>query len=170
MKTNMWKPQPRVRAADEIADTMTTTRDYANSSESLFALSAYLGIKSGSGDLSSKGDRAIPAHILEYGHRESIAYIAAMSPTTYSAVRNVLEEVNRRVPDLDPKTILDFGTGPGTAIWYVFCIMSVGNFGLIEATANISLFVILGPPMRFGKSRFITQEWTLPWRCWRPQK
>ncbi|KFH64042.1 hypothetical protein MVEG_09867 [Podila verticillata NRRL 6337] len=74
-------------------------------------------IKSGSGDLSSKGDRVIPAHILEYGHRESTAYIAAMSPTTYSAVRNVLEEVNRRVPDLDPKTILDFGTGPGTAIW-----------------------------------------------------
>ncbi|KAG0038415.1 37S ribosomal protein S22 [Podila clonocystis] len=74
-------------------------------------------IKSGSGDLSSKGDRAIPAHILEYGHRESTAYIAAMSPTTYSAISNVLEEVNRRVPDLDPKTILDFGTGPGTAIW-----------------------------------------------------
>ncbi|KAF9312614.1 37S ribosomal protein S22 [Podila horticola] len=74
-------------------------------------------IKSGSGDLTSKGDRAIPAHILEYGHRESTAYIAAMSPTTYSAISNVLEEVNRRVPDLDPKTILDFGTGPGTAIW-----------------------------------------------------
>ncbi|KAF9418485.1 37S ribosomal protein S22 [Podila epigama] len=74
-------------------------------------------IKSGSKDLAAKADKVIPAHILEYGYRESTAYIAAMSPTTYSAVRNVLGEVHQRVPSLDPKTILDFGTGPGTAIW-----------------------------------------------------
>ncbi|KAF9958760.1 37S ribosomal protein S22 [Mortierella alpina] len=74
-------------------------------------------LKSGSGDITSKGDQPIPAHILEYGHRESTAYLAAMAPTTYSAIRNVLEEVNRRVPNLNPSTFLDFGTGPGTAIW-----------------------------------------------------
>ncbi|KAF8940800.1 37S ribosomal protein S22 [Dissophora ornata] len=74
-------------------------------------------LKSGSGDMRSKDDKPIPAHILEYGHRESIAYIAAMASTTYSAIKNVLEEVNRRVPDLQPRTFLDFGTGPGTAIW-----------------------------------------------------
>ncbi|KAI8604424.1 mitochondrial small ribosomal subunit Rsm22-domain-containing protein [Dissophora ornata] len=68
-------------------------------------------------DMRSKDDKPIPAHILEYGHRESIAYIAAMASTTYSAIKNVLEEVNRRVPDLQPRTFLDFGTGPGTAIW-----------------------------------------------------
>ncbi|KAK3825535.1 MAG: mitochondrial small ribosomal subunit Rsm22-domain-containing protein [Benniella sp.] len=71
---------------------------------------------SGSGDI-DKGDKPIPAHILEYGHRESTAYIAAVAPTTYSAIKNVLEEVNQRVPDLQAKTLLDFGTGPGTAIW-----------------------------------------------------
>lgn len=139
MKTNMWKPQPRVRTADEIADTMMTTQEYGNSPESLSALC--LGIKSGSGDLSGKGDRAIPAHILEYGHRESTAYIAAMSPTTYSAVRNVLEEVKRRVPDLNPKTILDFGTGPGTAIWYMLCAMSVGtSVWLLRRLISLYLF------------------------------
>ena len=62
-------------------------------------------------------DPPVPAHILEYGHRESMAYIAAMAPTTYSAIRNVLEEVHKRLPDLEPKSLLDFGTGPGTAIW-----------------------------------------------------
>ncbi|KAK3845716.1 MAG: mitochondrial small ribosomal subunit Rsm22-domain-containing protein [Linnemannia gamsii] len=64
-----------------------------------------------------KGDKPVTAHILEYGHRESIAYIAAMAPTTFSAIKNVLEEVKKRVPNLNPKTFLDFGTGPGTAIW-----------------------------------------------------
>ncbi|KAF9988032.1 37S ribosomal protein S22 [Modicella reniformis] len=73
-------------------------------------------MKSGSGGI-NKGDKSTPAHILEYGHRESKAYIAAMAPTTYCAIKNVLEEVNQRVPDLQPKTFLDFGTGPGTAIW-----------------------------------------------------
>ncbi|KAF9356470.1 37S ribosomal protein S22 [Mortierella sp. NVP85] len=74
-------------------------------------------IKSGSEDI-DKSDKPIPAHILEYSHRESTAYIAAVAPTTYSAIKNVLEEVNQRVPDLQAKTLLDFGTGPGTAIWY----------------------------------------------------
>ncbi|KAG0302488.1 37S ribosomal protein S22 [Dissophora globulifera] len=74
-------------------------------------------LKSGAADMKAKDNQPIPAHILEYGHRESIAYIAAMAPTTYSAIVNVLEEVHRRVPDLQPKTFLDFGTGPGTAIW-----------------------------------------------------
>ncbi len=76
-----------------------------------------IGLKSGSGDITAKGDQPIPAHILEYGHRESTAYLAAIAPTTYSAIRNVLEEVNRRIPNLKPSTFLDFGTGPGTAIW-----------------------------------------------------
>ncbi|KAF9351354.1 37S ribosomal protein S22 [Mortierella sp. AD094] len=74
-------------------------------------------LKSGSGDMTTKGDKPIPAHILEYGHRESTAYIAAMAPTSYSAIKNVLEEVNSRVPDLQIKTFMDFGTGPGTGIW-----------------------------------------------------
>ncbi|KAH7059913.1 mitochondrial small ribosomal subunit Rsm22-domain-containing protein [Linnemannia elongata] len=74
-------------------------------------------LRSGVGELKGKGDKPVTAHILEYGHRESIAYIASMAPTTFSAIKNVLQEVNKRVPDLNPKTFLDFGTGPGTAIW-----------------------------------------------------
>ncbi|KAG0299146.1 37S ribosomal protein S22 [Linnemannia gamsii] len=74
-------------------------------------------LRSGVGEMTGKGDKPVAAHILEYGHRESVAYIAAMAPTTFSAIKNVLQEVNKRVPDLNPKTFLDFGTGPGTAIW-----------------------------------------------------
>ncbi|KAF9537826.1 37S ribosomal protein S22 [Mortierella hygrophila] len=74
-------------------------------------------LRSGVGEMTGKGDKPVTAHILEYGHRESVAYIAAMAPTTFSAIKNVLQEVNKRLPDLNPKTFLDFGTGPGTAIW-----------------------------------------------------
>ncbi|KAG0271002.1 37S ribosomal protein S22 [Linnemannia exigua] len=74
-------------------------------------------LRSGAGEMTGKGDKPVTAHILEYGHRESIAYIAAMAPTTFSAIKNVLEEVKKRVPEMNPKTFLDFGTGPGTAIW-----------------------------------------------------
>ncbi|KAF9586120.1 37S ribosomal protein S22 [Lunasporangiospora selenospora] len=74
-------------------------------------------IKIGGGNLKAKEDKPLPAHILSYGPRESVAYIAAIAPTTYSAITNVLHEVHQRVPDLNPKSFLDFGTGPGTGIW-----------------------------------------------------
>ncbi|KAG0260741.1 37S ribosomal protein S22 [Actinomortierella ambigua] len=74
--------------------------------------------KSGSNpDVHGEGDAPIPAHILEYGHRESVAYVAALAPSAYSAAYNVLGEVKKRVPGFHPKTLFDFGTGPGTAIW-----------------------------------------------------
>ncbi|KAF9432282.1 37S ribosomal protein S22 [Entomortierella beljakovae] len=74
-------------------------------------------LQSGSKSSEPKGDKPVPAHILEYGQRESTAYIAAMAPATYSAITNVLTEVDKRVPDLQIKSFMDFGTGPGTGIW-----------------------------------------------------
>ncbi|KAG0227072.1 37S ribosomal protein S22 [Actinomortierella wolfii] len=75
-------------------------------------------LKSGSkSDANTSGDQPAPAHYLEYGHRESAAYVAALAPSAYSAVYNVLNEVKKRVPGFNPTTFFDFGTGPGTAIW-----------------------------------------------------
>ncbi|CAH1761335.1 5083_t:CDS:2 [Entrophospora sp. SA101] len=65
---------------------------------------------------SSQNETSIP-HVLEYGERESIAYIAGYLPVTYGPTFNVLTEVSTRIPDFSPKSVLDFGTGPGTAIW-----------------------------------------------------
>lgn len=31
--------------------------------------------------------------------------------------RQVMEELRVRLPDFQPATVLDFGSGPGTAIW-----------------------------------------------------
>ncbi|KAJ1672856.1 37S ribosomal protein S22, partial [Spiromyces aspiralis] len=56
-------------------------------------------------------------HVLEYGERETAAYIASRMPATYGVIANVLTEASRRIPWLNPTRVLDFGTGPATALW-----------------------------------------------------
>ncbi|CAG8727945.1 6181_t:CDS:10, partial [Gigaspora rosea] len=56
-------------------------------------------------------------HILEYGNRESLAYVSGYLPITYGPIYNVLYELSTRLPDFSPKNVMDFGTGPGTVIW-----------------------------------------------------
>ncbi len=43
--------------------------------------------------------------------------MAARMPACYAAVYKVLEEVSMRLPTFTPQSMLDFGAGPGTAIW-----------------------------------------------------
>jgi ribosomal protein RSM22 (predicted rRNA methylase) len=45
------------------------------------------------------------------------AYAAARLPATYAATRVVLGELARRAPSLEPRSQLDLGAGPGTALW-----------------------------------------------------
>ncbi|KAI8093636.1 mitochondrial small ribosomal subunit Rsm22-domain-containing protein [Halteromyces radiatus] len=56
-------------------------------------------------------------HILSYGPRESAAYAAGVLPSTFAAITNVLIELKNRLSNYSPTSMLDFGTGPGTAIW-----------------------------------------------------
>ncbi|KAI9315465.1 mitochondrial small ribosomal subunit Rsm22-domain-containing protein [Dichotomocladium elegans] len=56
-------------------------------------------------------------HTLTYGPRESVAYMAGLLPTAYAATANVLNELSQRISDFKPRTMMDFGTGPGTALW-----------------------------------------------------
>ncbi|KAI8087978.1 mitochondrial small ribosomal subunit Rsm22-domain-containing protein [Gilbertella persicaria] len=60
---------------------------------------------------------AIEPHKLSYGPRESVAYAAGALPSTFAAITNVMQELALRLSDFKPKSMLDFGTGPGTAIW-----------------------------------------------------
>jgi len=47
-----------------------------------------------------------------------MAYLASQFPFAYGPVQRVFKEIAARIPDFKPKTILDFGTGPGTAAMY----------------------------------------------------
>src|SRR5579884_983420 len=48
---------------------------------------------------------------------EIIAYALTRLPATYAAISAALVEVRARCPDWAPKTVLDVGAGPGTALW-----------------------------------------------------
>lgn len=48
---------------------------------------------------------------------DRLAYLAVRFPGTYAAVRSVLAETAARVECFSPRTFLDLGAGPGTAIW-----------------------------------------------------
>ncbi|KAI9361011.1 mitochondrial small ribosomal subunit Rsm22-domain-containing protein [Pilaira anomala] len=59
----------------------------------------------------------VEPHKLSYGPRESVAYAAGVLPSTYAAAINVMKEISSRLTDFRPRSMLDFGCGPGTAIW-----------------------------------------------------
>ncbi|KAL2641800.1 hypothetical protein R1flu_009387 [Riccia fluitans] len=64
-----------------------------------------------------KGDAKTVQETIEYTDKTTAAYVAARMPAIYGAVHRVLSEVSRRVPDFKPSRMLDFGSGPGTALW-----------------------------------------------------
>jgi len=45
------------------------------------------------------------------------AYLAARLPATYAAIRAALNAVAEMRPEFSPRSLLDFGAGPGTALW-----------------------------------------------------
>ena len=45
------------------------------------------------------------------------AYLAARLPATYAAVTSALQETASICPDFSPRSQLDVGAGPGTALW-----------------------------------------------------
>jgi ribosomal protein RSM22 (predicted rRNA methylase) len=60
----------------------------------------------------------LPKTLVDYGEREVMAYLASQFPFAYGPIERVLGEVKKRLPEFRPKSLLDFGTGPGTAILY----------------------------------------------------
>ncbi|KAJ3190004.1 37S ribosomal protein S22 [Gaertneriomyces sp. JEL0708] len=61
----------------------------------------------------------IDPHTIHYGDIESLAFLAARTGPTYAALWNVLKQLEKRIPTFSPKSVLDFASGPGTALWAV---------------------------------------------------
>jgi ribosomal protein RSM22 (predicted rRNA methylase) len=51
------------------------------------------------------------------GSIDFASYLVARLPATYAAVARVLDEVRALCPDFEPESVLDAGSGPGTASW-----------------------------------------------------
>lgn len=52
-----------------------------------------------------------------YEEITTATYAATRFPGTFAAIVRVFDELKSRLPDFKPKSMLDFGAGPGTAIW-----------------------------------------------------
>ncbi len=66
---------------------------------------------------------------------EALAYLAVRLPATYAAARASFAAITNARPDFGPKTVLDIGSGPGTALWAAAdCWPDLADALLIEAS------------------------------------
>src|SRR5581483_1526829 len=80
--------------------------------------------------------------------RDALAYLAVRLPATYAAVRASFAAVAEARPGFEPKTILDVGAGPGTAVWAAAgCWPDLADALLIEASP---IFRALGERLAAG--------------------
>jgi ribosomal protein RSM22 (predicted rRNA methylase) len=54
---------------------------------------------------------------IAYNKGKALAYIAHRMPGVYACTKRVFQEISVQMPSWEPRTMLDFGSGPGTAIW-----------------------------------------------------
>ena len=67
---------------------------------------------------------------------DALAYLAVRLPATYAAVRASFAAIKQARPDFAPKTALDIGAGPGTALCAAAdCWPALADAVLVEASA-----------------------------------
>jgi ribosomal protein RSM22 (predicted rRNA methylase) len=73
--------------------------------------------------------------------RDALAYLAVRLPATYAAVRASFAAVAEARPDFAPKSALDVGAGPGTALWAAAeCWPELADVLLVEASPVFRAF------------------------------
>ncbi|KAN0022516.1 hypothetical protein ACTFIU_004710 [Dictyostelium citrinum] len=55
--------------------------------------------------------------VITYGKGQVLAYISHRMPGVYACTHRVFSEINTRLPDFKPTSLLDYGSGPGTVLW-----------------------------------------------------
>ncbi|HET7803553.1 MAG TPA: small ribosomal subunit Rsm22 family protein [Pseudolabrys sp.] len=79
--------------------------------------------------------------VLIESDRDALAYLAVRLPATYAAVRASFAAVAEARPDFAPKTALDIGAGPGTALWAAAdCWPALTDALLVEASQVFRAF------------------------------
>ncbi|GAB4211979.1 MAG: small ribosomal subunit Rsm22 family protein [Roseiflexaceae bacterium] len=58
-----------------------------------------------------------PARPLASGPQQTLGYAALILPATYAQLRGAMAAAAVRIPAWQPRSMLDLGSGPGTALW-----------------------------------------------------
>lgn len=88
-----------------------------------------------------------------------LAYLAVRLPGTYAAIQRVLQEIKKRSPQAQIKSILDVGAGPGTASWAaVENFFNLQKITLLEQDGD---WLAIGRQMMQGSAKKVLQtaEW-----------
>jgi ribosomal protein RSM22 (predicted rRNA methylase) len=117
----------------------------------------------------SRQDIAVRATVISKTYREggnsgpiasetdALAYALARMPATYAAVIACLNALQELRPDFAPNTLLDIGTGPGTASWAAAeAFSTLASFTLIDANPALralALELVKGS-LRFGAASY----------------
>ena len=64
-----------------------------------------------------RAPRAAGAEPLATGAPQALGYLALILPATYAQLHGAMAATAARAPDWAPATLLDLGSGPGTALW-----------------------------------------------------
>ena len=54
---------------------------------------------------------------MQYHREHAIGYLQRKMPYTYTVYKRIFHELNMRMPNFKPKTILDYGAGLGSGVW-----------------------------------------------------
>src|SRR5690348_12062859 len=87
-----------------------------------------------------------------------LAYLAIRMPATYAALQRVFEELQKRISDFDPVSLLDVGSGPGTTLWAAAdCFSSLRKIHCVEKDEQF---------LQLAK-RLSEDVWLYPHTTWR---
>ncbi|MDW6021255.1 small ribosomal subunit Rsm22 family protein [Mesorhizobium sp. BAC0120] len=66
------------------------------------------------------------------------AYLATRLPATYAAIRAAMGGLSEALPEFGPKSLLDIGAGPGSALWAAAnCWPGLEQAALVEASTAV---------------------------------
>ncbi|AEF17873.1 Ribosomal small subunit Rsm22 [Thermoanaerobacterium xylanolyticum LX-11] len=87
-------------------------------------------------DISNRYRNTDDKHISSY--EEAIAYISYRMPATFAVIYAVLKDIKDICSNINPKSILDVGAGPGTAMWAATSIWNdIEQITLLEKNKNM---------------------------------
>lgn len=74
-----------------------------------------------------------------YGPAETLAYLAFDVEDAFATAHNVMRELKRRLPAFKPRSMLDFGAGPGTASWVAHELFgeSLDSYRVVEPSQSM---------------------------------
>ncbi|GFR27424.1 methyltransferase-like protein 17, mitochondrial [Trichonephila clavata] len=77
---------------------------------------------------------------LEYGRFECLAYMAARMPANYASIFKIFSEIKSQLPEYQPKTFFDFGSGVGSAVWAAQAIWneSLSEYFCVDSSSDMN--------------------------------